>query len=616
MRSLLSGTRRVFWAALGIGLLHAARLSADDTAPDQNASPADLVRAALRSELNGSSQVRQTLLADAVRRDPDFAPARWQLGFVKWDGQWQTLEHVAKTVKVDKQLAAYRAIRDELVDTADNHRTLALWCRKHKLAEEERIHWAKVLQFEPDDAEAIAGLRLHLFEDRLLTHQQIEDLKKHRSEQHSATQHWHSLVVKWHDAIDHGSPKDRAAAIDALHELSDPEASPALETAFALNVDTKRTTEMNRLLIETVGRIAHPEATSVLLRRALIPDSLETRTSAAAELKKRPMFTYVPQLIAAMPDPTTTEAASQVYVLPGGAVLSQVEIHQKGSNSEFYLSHDLSVGIWLMSHDMPQLDKPLIGRELAFARRQIRSAAAVVKHAQKQEQINNRLRDRLRFVLQQTTGFDDAGDPKLWEAQWNDYSGTYTNPVFQAPYRSYSAYGNAAVSYVVRLSCFPPGTPVLTIAGPMPIEKIRGGDRVLAQDPQTGELSFRCVQGTTLRPPTPLIKLGLGAHTLSCTKGHPFWVIGKGWRFAKDIKPDDRLHGINGAVMVESVEEDRPSEAYNLIVSDMHNYFVGEDSLLVHDNAPLEEASTLVPGLPAEAEPNSAPVDANALKAK
>jgi len=71
---------------------------------------------------------------------------------------------------------------------------------------------------------------------------------------------------------------------------------------------------------------------------------------------------------------------------------------------------------------------------------------------------------------------------------------------------------------------------------------------------------------------------------------------------------DDIVHGRNGAVRVEDVAEDRPVEVYNLVVSDYHNYFVGEQQVLVHDNSPLVGFGMAVPGLKLEV-PRSARVD-------
>ena len=102
----------------------------------------------LRSEFKGPS-VCKSLLDETLKLDPDFAPARWQLGFVRLNDQWLTQDEAAASAKNDPALAAYRKLREQLIDTADNHREMAVWCRRNKLSSEERVHWAKVLEFEP-----------------------------------------------------------------------------------------------------------------------------------------------------------------------------------------------------------------------------------------------------------------------------------------------------------------------------------------------------------------------------------------------------------------------------------------------------------------------------------
>jgi hypothetical protein len=53
--------------------------------------------------------------------------------------------------------------------------------------------------------------------------------------------------------------------------------------------------------------------------------------------------------------------------------------------------------------------------------------------------------------------------------------------------------------------------------------------------------------------------------------------------------------------VVDAIDDEKPAEAYNLVVSGYHNYFVGEAGLLVHDNAPLGDVTETVPGLALEA---------------
>ena len=88
-------------------------------------SPAGLVQAALRTELNGPSEVRKARLDEALRVDSEFAPARWQSGFVRWQDAWFSVDEIAARASQDKTLAAYRKMRDDMIDTADNQRALA-----------------------------------------------------------------------------------------------------------------------------------------------------------------------------------------------------------------------------------------------------------------------------------------------------------------------------------------------------------------------------------------------------------------------------------------------------------------------------------------------------------
>ncbi|HEX3727393.1 MAG TPA: hypothetical protein VHV08_14165, partial [Pirellulales bacterium] len=130
-------------AALICCLMVPSILLAEEAATDRPVlDPATLVKTALVSEVNGEPAERSALLQKALDRDPDFAPARWQSGFVHWDGQWLRPSEVPARVRGNDQLAAYRKLRDAMVDTADNQRELARWCRKNKLPDEERIHWA------------------------------------------------------------------------------------------------------------------------------------------------------------------------------------------------------------------------------------------------------------------------------------------------------------------------------------------------------------------------------------------------------------------------------------------------------------------------------------------
>ncbi len=317
-------------------LFSAGITRAEVKVPNSNASPRELVQAALRSELDGPTDARQALLDAALELDPDYAPARWQSGYVRWNNQWLPIDDVPGRSQDDPQRAAYRKQRDALVDTADNQRALAKWCRKNKLTDEARIHWAKVLEFDANDAEALSALGLQLYNGRLLTREQIEQAKHKAGEQLQATRHWQPQIAKWRAAIMQGNAKDRDAALEKLRELTDPESIPALESTLASPADSKKTNDLNLLLIETVGRMPVPEATQVLLRLAILPDSPNVRGRAADELKKRAMFAYVPQLIAAIPQ-RDAETHHEITVLSDGTVIQNHEIVVRDPTGDHYV---------------------------------------------------------------------------------------------------------------------------------------------------------------------------------------------------------------------------------------------------------------------------------------
>ena len=66
---------------------------------------------------------------------------------------------------------------------------------------------------------------------------------------------------------------------------------------------------------------------------------------------------------------------------------------------------------------------------------------------------------------------------------------------------------------------------------------------------------------------------------------------------AKFLRTGQLVHTLGGAVRIRQIEEDEEVQAYNLIVSDFHTYFVGEQGILVHDNTPREPTRAEIPGL-------------------
>jgi hypothetical protein len=221
-------------------------------------------------------------------------------------------------------------------------------------------------------------------------------------------------------------------------------------------------------------------------------------------------------------------------------------------------------------------------------------------------------------ALEQTTGRFPIREPAAWWDWWQGYNEVQTVSVKPTCYlyrRSQSYLGDYYRAYHEpvdvyqyqnpsprfrwpRLSCFPAGTKIWTQLGGVPIETIKIGDRVLSQDPDTGELAFKLVLNTTLRPPSPLIKVTVAGEDITTTLGHPVWVSEKRWRMAKLLEVGDQLHGVAGILTVDGIDEQVPmNQAHNLVIADWATYLVGEKGVLVHDNTYRAPTRALVPGL-------------------
>ena len=211
---------------------------------------------------------------------------------------------------------------------------------------------------------------------------------------------------------------------------------------------------------------------------------------------------------------------------------------------------------------------------------------------------------RILAVLRPLTGLDLGDEPmEWWKWWWQDYTEMSNVDGTDAPSKPvYDYFATQTYGPVVHVSCFAPGTKVWTLTGRQPIEKIKIGDCVLAQDVESGELAYQPVLATTMRKPGPRMRVRLGGESIVATPSHPFWVLGQGWRMTKQLEIGNRVHTPSGGVVVEDIEKLKPDPtpagmSYNLVVADFHSYFVGDRGILVHDNTPRTATAARLPGL-------------------
>jgi hypothetical protein len=672
MKTYFLATIRLGWVLAIIFLMacHVWSATPADKPVENQPSAATLVRLALDHELAGRNDQREAALRQALQQSPDDASVRWQLGQVRIGDRWLTPGQVEKASREDPRVEEYRRRREAAGLNVADQVALAQWCRKNKLADEERIHWLLTLQLQPGQPDAVQGLGLRKYQKMWLTNEQIALLREQKKKVLQAMDHWRSLVGQWRRAVEsHQSPP--AALPEKVAQISDPVEMQGLERAINREIGPQKTNrtffhEWMRQWTEAIERNPHPVAAQLLAHIAVFSEFEDLRRSAAAELKKRPLDHSVPLLLSGLQSPI--EGDAQFMMCADGQLLSQYTLYQEGALADVSYSHMVSP----MERNSPPI-KDKIGerasRPVFAAGRLLNARDSQAQAARSSADFNSNVQNanlqieqrnaRIFEVLKQITGLDLGEKPKdWWKWWWEDYNELYTvggpkgvspggssakptiqirdsekysyGPAIEREKTAYAAAESARrQAYAAALEatapirqaaadaarreyealhprppshCFAPGTKVWTLTGKRPIEEVRIGDRVLAQEVESGELAYKPVLAVTALPSGPQLKIGLGSESISTTLAHPFWVLGDGWQMSKQLETGAKFHGLSGGVPVENVEKDESAQAqsqyaYNLIVAEFNTYFVGEHGILVHDNTPRRPTSALLPGL-------------------
>ena len=134
------------------------------------------------------------------------------------------------------------------------------------------------------------------------------------------------------------------------------------------------------------------------------------------------------------------------------------------------------------------------------------------------------------------------------------------------------------------MSCFGAGTPVRTIDG-TPGDRVAPGRRP-GPDPEHADraLGYRPILVVHHNPPSPTFRIKLGGESIVCSHFHRFWIAGRGWVMARDLKAGDPVRTLGGVVPVEAVEADRSSRSSTSTWPTDADFFAGRLGALVHDN--------------------------------
>ena len=561
-------------------------------------SARELVREALQREVYGLEEDRQAMLADAIAADPKLDSARWHHGQVKDEnGKWIDHQQLSTASASARRLDEYRVVREKYKDTVEDQLALANWCASKKLRDQERAHLSRVVDLAPDHTVARQRLGFVRRQGVWMSQEEIALEQTRRRDEQKALTNWQPAMKDILTGLQHRSEHRREQARSKLLQITDPTAIPAMEQIIAPAGETEE-----RLVLEVLRQMTDPAASQALARHAVFSQSLLVREAAAKMLSERDFDSFMPQLLSSMYSPVVSQVTATT--LPSGRIGYRHEFLREGQDAKEML---------VLETEYERVARAGGDRE-GTALRAITDAANRALQREMAVEVQNRLtrmlNDRIAWVLQQVTQEALAADPAAWWQWWNERNEVFVSSeksintieqkqtvsvVDQVPAISMSSGGSPQT-----LDCLAAGSIVWTAEGPREIELVRVGDMVLSQHPETGELAYKPVLKTTLRPKGQLVRVTIDGEDLQTSGGHLFWVSGEGWVKSRNLQPGMVLHGASGLARVQEVEKGEVAETFNLVVADFNTYFVGKDRVLSHDNTVRQPTRAIVPGLRVE----------------
>ena len=564
----------------------------------------------------GELELREDLLAQALRMDPNCSSAHWAKGEMQVDGNWVSVKEIQNAAAANDLNKQYLERRDACGESAEEQLELARWCRKHSLNDEARYHWLAVLATDQENREALQALDSAWYEGQLVSTDEAKQLREQTQQLRKQTQRWRARIAGWERALKLGGDDADLALAELDAEVNESAIAEferlATRRAGVTDAEKSRNNQLCQAFIQALGRLPSYEAGVSLVRFSVMADDEELRSLAAQQLISRPDYEYVPLLITGLS--SKLEGRFALTVTPTGRVQYDHQVFTEGPNGDEVTEISRTGGavVTVAGQNMSAKAQQTLsqGREISRNHYQQYEAEAARRQEAIAEMNTQREEQNAKIiaVLKQTTGQDLGDSPQAWWDYWYQNNGYEDRS--QMPVQTYRVSTSQQVDLYVpqeppsgsgppssgppssggpptRHECFAAGTLVWTKTGMQAIDTLKPGDLVLTMDEQTGELSFRPVLNTTLRAPSPLVNLTAGGYQLTSTPGHPFWVEGRGWQMAKELQPGDQILSSTGRpVELVSVEDSgTEQEAYNLIVEGNNNYFVGPQGLLSHDNS-------------------------------
>lgn len=578
---------------------------AGPTADKQEAE--SLVREALHREVFGLTDERQALLEEAQAKSPQSSVVQWATGNVKFRNRWVNIDDLPKAAQSLSSFSTYHAIRDRYADNSARQFELAKWCERNGLDEQARAHLTRVIELEPNHLEAREKLGFIRSGQTWISVDEVRANAALADSVRANFARWQPKIVAIREGLQAKARYRREAAFRELYAIQDPNAVGTLEALLGYD-----SPELCEIAIKKLSTMTDREATRALMRLSVHANAETARKAAAAALKERPFEDYVPVLLGALS--SQIQARQQITPDAEGRLLHQQVFVREGQESNQVVVLDTA---YRRVAQAGGLASDTLSRALNSAGMQsILSDRALAEQNARLAETNT----RIMACLTISTGTTQEATPQAWWLWWNSYNEVFvgdqpkstqtismtryvslTDRVLEPPSppapRGFSPQISSSPA-PRRMDCLAAGTLVWTALGSIPVEQVKRGDLVLSQNVDTGELAYKPVLQTTIRPAGPLVRIEAGRDGhFDTSGGHLFWVAGEGWTKARELKSGMQLHTSHGTMAVSSVQTGPTAPTYNLVVADFNTYFAGYDKVLSHDNTLRRPTKAIVPGL-------------------
>ncbi len=648
----------VFAFVVSQALLFGIARAEDDK---KTAQAQQLVHLALEAEANsGDSELRNKHLLEAIAESSEFAPAHWQRGEIYRAGSWQSMDDVAARSAGDRNLSMYEKQRSGLVDTELGNLRLAAWCASRKLGAQCFAHLQRVLDINPQNRAARLALGFRETEVGWISPDQFKaDVRFAMEENESLERYGAKLKGILKQLLSPGDSAQGKGKHELL-EIRDPEAVAAIEKIISAAredlallaikvIDEIKGPAATRSLARHA--IFHPSprvrdnASDALkkrdpqgwapgvvdsLRNPIDLTSLPKFDASGALIGLRHLFkqegrysndvfvadtayqrhaqTHVDSLVTG----NVVDDRSKTPITPAVTVVGKY-LHFNARVTEAHTKGNIGNAPDIFGNSDEQIAQELRIQLAANQSARDSRVATTIKNRMADE-----LNERVYQALDKVEGKKIGNSPKEYWSWWNERK-YWRAPSFKGNRYSYSSntihdvrheyvtvYGTQTTTLTdvnqvigsVCISCLTPHTIVWTQCGATPIKDVHVGDLVFCKNIATGQLGLSPVVRTTIsEEPLETISFTTSGDKIECTKGHEFFVSGKGWLKACDLKAGDALHGASGPVKIDSISPAEKEMVHNLVVAGASNYFVGEGKILSHDFSERAENFYLVPGL-------------------